>query len=251
MVVLRLVLADMCPLPSAATPLEGIAEVVEASDAYRAWPLLVASLRACWSWATLLCSKSRRATLVRPVCCGRLCACPLGRAVVGCDRCGRSTDLREVDEERTTAGDVGAAVDMAAVHCAYWTRRKEQKRACEESDAPSAVDSSESGGAGGADGAKTTCLCHVGAMKRKLPKASRAIAWLRGRCTGGVAMVQMSRNLARHSVLGGQQQGRLMQVHWGGIERPAMRYDEGTGNVSGRISYAVVVVVHSAVAPEL
>jgi hypothetical protein len=87
MVVLRLVLACcICPdLPSAATPLTGIADAVDASDAYRAWLLLLDSvrvgvgagrsldsLRRTLSFARLLCSQSRAATLLRP--CGwRVC----------------------------------------------------------------------------------------------------------------------------------------------------------------------------------
>lgn len=82
MVVLRFVLAWACAiLPSVATPLVGIADVVDASDAYRAWLLLLDSVRAgvgaarsldslrrTLSFATLLCSQSRAATLLRPPC---------------------------------------------------------------------------------------------------------------------------------------------------------------------------------------
>jgi hypothetical protein len=86
MVVLRLVLACTWPIrPSVATPLVGIADVVDASDAYRVCALLLDSvrvgagaarsldsLRRTPSFATLLCSQLRAATLLRP-CCWWLC----------------------------------------------------------------------------------------------------------------------------------------------------------------------------------
>jgi hypothetical protein len=107
MVVLRLVVAGcICAaLPSTATPLTGMAEAVDASDAYRAWPLLLDSvrvgvgaarsfdsLRRTWSFATLVCSQSRAATLFRP-CCWRECEAVLGREAVLCERWGRSEGL--------------------------------------------------------------------------------------------------------------------------------------------------------------
>ena len=43
--------------------------------------------------------------------------CPGGRLAVLCERWGLSTDLRDVDEVRTTAGDVGAGADMVELLC--------------------------------------------------------------------------------------------------------------------------------------
>jgi hypothetical protein len=54
MVVRRLLMGWGWP-GRASTPLVGIAEVVDASDAYREWLFLLASARA-GSWATLVCS---------------------------------------------------------------------------------------------------------------------------------------------------------------------------------------------------
>ena len=101
MVVLRFVLAGC----AAATPLAGMADTVDASDAYRAWLLLLDSVRAgagagrsldslrrTPSFATLVCSQSRAATLLRP-CCWRACEWVLGRDVVLCERWGRSAGL--------------------------------------------------------------------------------------------------------------------------------------------------------------
>ena len=83
--------------------------------------------------ATLLCSKSRRATLARLGGCEACerpwaCECDVVRAVVDCERCGRSEGLLtggwRCDVERTTAGEVavGAAADMMI-------QRRERSRA--------------------------------------------------------------------------------------------------------------------------
>jgi hypothetical protein len=131
MVVLRLVLAccGWADLPSAATPFTGMADAVDASDAYRAWLLLLDSvrcgvgtgrsldsLRRTLSLARLVCSQSRAATVFRP-CCGRLCEWVLGRDVVLCERWGRSEGVawgcgRRAEALRTTEGDEGVAVAM-------------------------------------------------------------------------------------------------------------------------------------------
>ena len=75
MVVLRLLTGCCCTVrASTATPLMGIAEAVDASDAYREWLRLLESGRegssewregGWWSWARLDCSWSRRVTLFR------------------------------------------------------------------------------------------------------------------------------------------------------------------------------------------
>jgi hypothetical protein len=80
MVVLRFVVAGcIWPALPSATPLTGMAEAVDASEAYRAWLRLLDSvrvgvgaarsldsLRRTWLFATLLCSQSWAATLLRP-----------------------------------------------------------------------------------------------------------------------------------------------------------------------------------------
>lgn len=58
----------------------------------------------------------------------------LGRTWEEFERLGRSPDLREVEEVRTTAGEAGAAADDMAKMC--WCRRytqcREQTWACED-----------------------------------------------------------------------------------------------------------------------
>lgn len=135
MVVLLLVpgCCTCADLPSAATPLTGMADAVDASDAYRAWLLLLDSvrvgvgagasrdsLRRTPSFAMLVCSQSRAATLLRPCCCGRECEWLVGREVVLWERWGRSEGLawacgRRAEGCRTTEGDEGVAVDMVPV----------------------------------------------------------------------------------------------------------------------------------------
>jgi hypothetical protein len=127
MLVLRFVAAG-CTWP-AVTPLGGMAEAVDASEAYRAWLRLLDSvrvgvgaarsldsLRRTWLFATLLCSQSWAATLFRPWGWREL----LGRAAELCERWGRSEGLawggaRRAEGFRTTDGDDGVAVDMVPV----------------------------------------------------------------------------------------------------------------------------------------
>lgn len=153
MVVLRLVPAccACADLPSAATPLTGMADAVDASDAYRAWLRLLDSvrvdvgagasrdsLRRTPSFAMLVCSQSRAATLLRPCCCcGRECEWVLGREVVLWERWGRSDGLacgcgRRAEAFRTTDGDEGVAVDMVEVGqgAAAGLRANYQRTAC-------------------------------------------------------------------------------------------------------------------------
>lgn len=155
--VLRLVWVGCAPdrAVSVATPLMGMAEAVDASEAYRVCPLLLGSeregagaalsldslRRVAGELATLGCSKSRRATFVRLPCWGdgRAWEWVVERVVVDWERCGRSgvplTGCGRREElERTTAGVVGAVADMVVR-----LLRKEQLGACEESDAMSAV----------------------------------------------------------------------------------------------------------------
>lgn len=130
---------------SVATPLIGIAEAVDASDAYR-WCPRLDSVREGAGAALSLDSLRRGwgalATLARLAGCGgRCCWCAyacewaLGRVVVDCERCGRSEGLltawgrREEECERTTAGEVGAGADIVRQ-----LLRKEQMGAWLESD---------------------------------------------------------------------------------------------------------------------
>jgi hypothetical protein len=119
----------------------GRADAVEASEAYRAWPLLPDSvrvgvgavrsrdsLRRTPSLARLVCSQSRAATLFRP-CCGRACELLVGLAAVLCERWGRSEGLacgctRRVDVADDMA-EVWAQGADAGVRCgpAHWVSR--------------------------------------------------------------------------------------------------------------------------------